>query len=86
LVDLDLELRDGQKAAADYCGKTRKRTGNGGEYVVKEEYPWLQWLPYFTHGLPMKQIREIVATLPPTPRELCIKAMNRKKWDSSRSK
>jgi len=86
LVDLDVELKKGPISIAKYCGKTRKRTGNGGGYVVKEQYVWLEWQPYFSHGLPMKRIREIIPTLTPTPREICGRAMNRKKWESSRSR
>jgi hypothetical protein len=86
LVYLDEEAKKGPESIAKYCGKTRKRTGNGAGYVVKEQYVWLEWKPYFSHGLPMKRIREIIPTLPPTPPELCKKAINRKKWESSRSK
>jgi hypothetical protein len=86
LVDLDLELKKGQLAAARYCGKTRKKDKNGGIYEQKAEFPWLYWQPYFSHGLPWKAMKEVIANLPTTPPEFCIKAMNRKKRDSSRSK
>lgn len=86
LVYLDLELRKGQLAAAHYCGKTRKKNDNGGRFEQKAKFPWLQWLPYFSHGLPWKAMKEVIANLPPTPPEFCEKERRRKKWDSRASK